>query len=369
MQSTSRIKTMLLPLLLWLAGGCASDIPPSGGPANIGQLQLVSSEPEPSRVNVSTRRIRLTFNHEITARQLINALHISPFLGEYDLSCDGKSAELIVDKPLDKNQTYSITINKTLRENQGRSFAAPFTMAFSTGPVIDNCTISGKVINNDLSPAKNALLLAFAERNNNDDTENLLTRRPDYLIQAEASGAFSFKHLAAGSYRVIAINDSNNDLRYTAGSEEIGLSSTALVPTGSADLLFRLSVIPKSAKPAKDNSAVTSSDTGSIAGRCFAAGEEIVVEASSQTASFSTTASRGKKGIFHYSFAELPPGSYTISAFVSSRSKKREPKPQWNSGSIHPYQPAEPFGYYPEKVTVRARWRTEHIDIRINNAL
>jgi len=369
MQSTSRVKTMLLPLLLWLVGGCASDIPPSGGPAHIDQLQVISSKPEPSEVNVSTRRIRLTFNHEITARQLVNAIHISPSSGEYDMNTDGKSAELNFDKPFNQNETYSIAINKNLRDNQGRTFNSPYTMAFSTGAVLDNSTISGKVINNDFSPATNALLFAFSQKEKRAEKENLLTRMADYLVQADASGAFSFKHLAAGSYRIIAINDSNNDLRYTAGTEETGLSSTALVQTGSVDLLFRLSRIAKSAQPATVTPAPSTSDTGSISGRCFAAGEEIVVEASSATASWSTTAFRDKKGIFTYVFADLQPGIYTVSAFISSKSKRNEPKKQWNPGSIHPYQPAEPVGYYPEKVTVRPHWRTEHIDIQINKAL
>ena len=368
MQSTSRIMTMLLPLLLWL-GGCASDIPPSGGPAHIDQLQVISSEPGPSAVNVSTRKIRLTFNHEITARQLVNAIHISPSSGEYDINTDGKSAELRFDKPLNQNETYSITINKNLRDNQGRTLTAPYTMAFSTGAVLMNNSISGKVINNDFSPATNALLLAFLQQNKTAANENLLTKRPDYLVQAEASGAFSFKNLAAGSYKIIAVNDSNSDLRYTAGSEEVGLGSTAHIPTGSVDILFRLSRIPGSTKTASTIPAGVSSETGSISGRCFASGQDIIVEAARNTASFHTTASRDKKGRFTYVFPALPPGSYTISAFIASKSNKNEPKWPWHPGTIHPYQPAEPFGYYPGKVTVRPRWRTEHIDIRINNDL
>jgi uncharacterized protein (DUF2141 family) len=368
MQSTFPMHISLI-MLLWLAAGCASDIPPSGGPANTSQLQVAASDPAPSSVNVSTSTIRLTFNHDITSRQLLNALIFSPSIGEYDMTTNGKSAELRLDSPLAPNQTYSININKTLRDNQGRTFPAPFTMAFSTGTVIDNCTISGKVINNDFSPATNALILAFAEHPKTADTENLVTRKPDYVIQAETSGAFSFKHIAAGSYRIIAVNDRNNDLRYTAGSEEIGLSSTAIIQAGSVDLLFRLSRIFKSTQPAAVNPAAASSDTGSVSGRCFASGQYLVVEASSQTASYSTTASRDKKGIFHYSFAELPPGSYAVSAYISSSSKKTNPKQQWNSGSINPFQPAQPFGYYPEKVTVRARWTTDHIDIHIKNAL
>ena len=355
---------MLFMLLLWIASGCASDIPPSGGPTNTDPLRILFSDPAPLSLNVSTGIIRLTFNHEVTARQLLNALIFSPSIGVYDITIDGKNAELSLDKPLARNQTYSITLNKTLRDNMGRTFAAPYALTFSTGATINNSTISGKVINNDFSPATNALILAFAEDPGTTGTGDLLQNIPDYLVQADITGTFSFHHIAAGSYRIIAINDKNNDLHFAPGSEEIGLCSTALVPTGSANLIFRFSELSRKSQPSSVKTPPAPSETGGISGRCFASGEEIVVEASTPTASFSTTASRNKKGVFHYSFKELPPGSYTISAYSSNR-KKNETKSPWNPGSVNPFLPAEPFGYYPEKVTVRAHWSAEHIDIHI----
>ncbi len=371
MQSTLRIMKVFPILLLWLASGCASDRAPSGGPLDTTPLQVIFSDPAQSSVRVSTKTIHLKFNHEITGRQLLNALIISPSLGDYDISVDGKEAEIRAFKPLEQKRTFSITLDKKLSDNRGHSLPAPYTLAFSTGEVIDSGTITGKVVDADFSPATNALILAFAERPANNGAENLLQRKPDYFVQAENSGEFSFRHLAAGSYRIVAVNDQNGDLHYNAATEEVGLCSTAIIPTGSADLLFRLSGIqghnhkplskPASKAPAADA-------TGTLSGTCVASAQYVIVEASSQTASYSTTASRDRSGTWHYSFAELPPGSYTISAYVPLSSKKTDTKQQWNPGSIEPYQPAEPCGYYPEKVTVRPRWTTEHIDIHINTS-
>jgi len=365
MQHASRPINRLFILLLLMTGGCASDIPPSGGPANTDPLQVIFSDPAPSSLNVSTRRIRLTFNHEITARQLLKALIVSPSLEQYDITVDGNDAEIRVEKPLANNQTYSITLSTTLQDNLGRTFAAPYALSFSTGAIINNGSISGKVINYDFSPAPNALILAFADHPEKSGKGELLNNIPDYLIQADRSGTFSFHHLAAGSYRIIAINDRNNDLSYTTGSEEFGLSSTALVQTGSTNLLFRFTELSRKTQRTSSEPAPTPSETGSISGRCYASGEKIVVEASTQTASFSTTATRDKRGIFYYSFNELPPGSYNVSAYLYSKRKLKEQKPPWNPGSIKPFLPAEPFGYYPEKVTVRAHWSAEHIDIHL----
>ncbi len=368
MQSTSRIMKVFLMLLLLLASGCASDRPPSGGPADTTPLKVLFSDPAPSAVNVTSNRIRLTFNHDITVRQLLNALVISPPISDYDLAVDGKSVEISGFKSLEQNKTYIITIDKNLRNYRGNSFQRPYTMAFSTGAVIDNGIISGKVINADYSPASNALLLAFAERPETRNTGSLLQREPDYLIQAEKSGTFSFRNIASGSYRIVAVNDRNSDLRFNPATEERGLCSTALVPAGSSDLLFRLSVIQddsskRLSKPVSKEPAST--ETGGISGTCFASGQYVIVEASSLTASYRTTVSREHDGSFHYSFPELSPGSYTISAFIPFANKKPDSEQQWNPGSLEPFQPSEPFGFYPDKVTVRPRWTTEHIDIHI----
>jgi uncharacterized protein (DUF2141 family) len=368
MQSTTRITNVFLILLLSLASGCASDRPPSGGPLDTTPLQVVLSDPAPSAVNVSTNTIHLTFNHEVSVRQLLNTVIIAPPIGEYDLAVHGKGAEIKGFKPLEQGQTYILTLDKNLRDNSGRTFRSPFTMAFSTGAVIDNGIISGKVINADFSPATNALILAFAEHPETVRSGNLLQREPDYFMQADASGVFSFNHLARGLYRLIAVNDRNSDLHYNAGSEETGLCSAAVIPTGSSDLLFRFSRIKRNTgklltKPVSKRSEVA--ETGTISGTCFAAGPYVIVEAASSTASYSTIASHEMNGMLHYSFPELPPGSYTISAFIPADNKKPDSGRQWNPGSIETFQPAEPFGFYPEQVTVRPRWTTEHIDIHI----
>ena len=570
MQSFYRFMKMFFILLLWLYGGCASDRPPTGGPVDTTPLQVVLSNPAPSSVNVSTDRIHLTFNHYISGRQLLNALFFSPSIGAYDIDVKGKEVEIIVQKPLEKNRTYVITIDKNLRDYRGRSFSAPCTFAFSTGPIIDTGIISGNVINADFSPAANALLLAFTYRPEPSPSGTLLTREPDYLIQANTSGAFSFNHIASGLYSIIAVNNRNNDLRYNYKTEEAGLSTVSVVPAGFSNLMLKIDALQsnidglvscspleqqlleiKFARPlnitsfdpekleirhpvthtlipvvtwfSKNRSlnekefiivtdklqpnqpylisynahdgkganravpfyglsrhtgnrlfsvtlspenisepayldmawpslgkvvviklsaplpesafskAITLSETGtgqkepihfslitidprtfalkptsgfqpgrtysvsvnpsatdtsgkakpvvsqfrtaekketgSISGTGHASGKYVVIEAklsgSGSATTYSTSVHCDKNGTFRYVFPELPPGSYTVSAFIHSGSKPPAPYQQWDPGTIEPYKPAEPFGFYTEPVKVRAGWTTEHIDLQI----
>jgi hypothetical protein len=108
-------------------------------------------------------------------------------------------------------------------------------------------------------------------------------------------------------------------------------------------------------------------ETGSISGTGHASGMYAVIEAkvSGSPSTFSTTTRCDKNGTFRYIFPELPPGNYTVSAFIPSGSKPPAPYQQWNPGSIEPYRPAEAFGFFAEPVKVRAGWTTEHIDIQI----
>ncbi len=563
---------MLFILLLWLSGGCASDRPPTGGALDTTPLQVLFSNPAPSSVNVSIDKIHLTFNHYISGRQLLNSLLFSPSIGTYDIAVNGKEVDIRVFKPLEKNRTYLITFDKNLRDTQGHTLPGPYTIAFSTGPLIDTGVISGKVVNADFSPAANALLLAFSEHSSTAAAASLLTREPDYLIQANATGAFSFNNIGKGFFKIFAVNNRNNELRYNYKTEEVGLSSASLVPAGSSNLMFRLdglhstadgivscspleeqgleitfgrpinitsfnpekleirhaeshSLIPAvtwfsknrslyertflvvtaklvpnepylisyraddgtgtirtipfygSSRPkvirplsitiAPDNGsnpahldlawpslgkvvvirlsdprteselshAITLSetasgtegnlrfsltnidprtfalkpangfqpgrsyrvsvnpadfrniteksdqvtpvvsqfrtaekkDTGSISGTGHASGKYVVIEAklSGSASTFSTTALCDKNGTFRYLFPELPPGSYTVSAFIPSGSKPPGAYQQWSPGSIEPYRPAKAFGFFAEPVKVRAGWTTEHIDIQI----
>jgi hypothetical protein len=571
MQSIPRIMTVLFTLLILLCTGCASDRPPSGGPADTTPLQVIFSDPAPAAINVTSGKIRLTFSQEISARQLTNSLLFYPAVGNYDITVNGKDAEIRFYKPLENNRTYTLSLDRNLRDYRGRTFSAPYTLAFSTGPVIDTGTIGGTVLNENWSPATNALVLAFAEQpNRNGGTTNLLTGEPDYLVQANSAGIFTFSNIRSGAYRIFAVNDRNSNRRYNYRTEETGQSSSELVYSNrreSTGLVLRLSgmqsdigtlvscrsitrdkleislskpvmtssfdagnieirhagsktLVPVVAAYSKNRSmldrefiivtaglepavpclislrtdeqngktggiafynssrsyakqplsvtilpenrsdpayldrawpslgkvvilelsapqeesavsraitleetgngtqenlrfslikidsrtfalkpdggyraghsyrvsinsgsgltakpvisrfkAAAKEDSGTLTGTCFAAGEYVVVEAraAGSAASYSTTAVRERNGAFRYTFPELPPGSYTVSAFVPEGKKQPEPYRQWNPGSLAPYKPAEPFGLHPGPVMVRAQWTTANIDIHINS--
>ncbi|NTV98042.1 MAG: hypothetical protein HGA70_02635 [Chlorobiaceae bacterium] len=565
MQGTNRITGFLAILLVMLACGCASDRPPSGGTADTTPLRVLLSSPEPSEINVSSRSIRLKFNHFFTGRQLVKAISFSPSVGPYDLSVEGKNAEIKFLEPLNSNSTYILFIDKNLKDFKGRSFSEPFSIAFSTGPSINGGTIEGNVCTGEYSPAGSALVLAYASGREPGNMADLLKSAPDFRTQTNASGAFSFRNLPPGQYRIFAVNDRNGDMRYSGPVEEVGLTASPTIPDGSAGLSIMLSrsstvpgivascraidrnhleirtkvpvspsvfreslpeireadsgsplpvvswfgknmsllddefilstgimrhgklyrtaagasegiefygsgakpeatplkaavfpengsdpafldkawpsqgnavVIrfslpqdeqavtravslqdagsgtglkcsvttldprtfalkplsgfkpgstykvtvametiappaPKSEKPIAVESLFTASmpdDAGTLTGSCVARGPFIIVEArmaGSRSSIYRTRASRDRSGIFRYTFNGLPPGQYTVMAFVPATEKEPDLWRPRFPGSLEPFRPAEPFSLSLPTVNVRARWVTEHIDISI----
>ncbi len=350
--------------LLFFAGGCASDYPPSGGIADNQPLQIISSQPAPSSRNVTSNTIRLTFNREVSEKTLFNNVHIIPSIGTYDIIRNGKSVDIKAEQPFAPNQTYILTFDKQVKDMKGRGLSSQYQLAFSTGKDIDRGNITGIVFHGDFSPANNALILAFNASNMKRESNTLLENRPDYKIKADASGAFSFQNIEAGKYRIIAVNDRNNDDQYTNESEEIGVSSIALISSGTTNVWLRFPETNSTTAHQKNSSDATTA-TGSIAGKVLAKGRFVLIEAASATSTYHTIASNPKNATFLYSLPALPAGSYMISAYIPAETKTAVTLQHWNSGKIYPFQPADSFGFYPEKVRVRSGWRTDNINITI----
>jgi len=347
-------------LLLWgVAGGCASDRPPSGGPADNTPLRIISSEARHSNGGLPASTVHITFSHPVSGRELLKSLVFSPAIGNYDLSVRGRTAEIRIYEPLKPGVTYRVMLDKYLRDARGRSLDNTGSVAFSTGTPIDRGVIAGKVYHHNLTPAPEALLLAYAA---NRGTE------PDYLVQAEADGSFRLENLAGGAYLVYAVNDRNRNLRFDRASEAVAVADRPELAVGTTSLLLRFAPGPTTGdvqpQPAEETEPT---ETGTLSGSCRADAKRLTVEARrhKDNASFLTTAVGAAKGVFRYTFSALPPGTYTVSASIPSAPKQNGAPQAWKPGSLDPFTPSETFGVYPDTVRIRPGWVTDAIDFTL----
>ena len=239
----------LLSALCLLLAACALDRAPTGGPKDTAPLEILSVSPPSSSVNTSPQKIVFNFNRYVPAWSLKKALVFSPAITDYTLEAGGTDAEILFTKPLGKNKTYTITLNKSLRSSRGNELEQSYTYAFSTGEKINRGIIGGRVFSNDTRPLPRALVLAYAVTNNDTRSFNPLDRTPDYSVQTGRDGKFIFEYLAEGSYRLLALQDRNGDQRLNPENEPFGTGHEKLITTGTLDNLFRLAESQRTPQP------------------------------------------------------------------------------------------------------------------------
>jgi hypothetical protein len=72
---------------------------------------------------------------------------------------------------------------------------------------------------------------------------------------------------------------------------------------------------------------------------------------------------RPSKGIFSFAFRDMPPGSYTITGFTPSAASSVTSRALWNSGSVRPFIPCDPFTAV--MLELREGWSVENVRLDI----
>lgn len=200
-------------IALILATGCATPVPPSGGPTDETPPELVEATPEQGAVNVDARTVRFTFSEHVDEASFTRAFSISPsFEGPVDFSWSGRSVVVRFPEPLRENTTYVLTIDTNLLDIHRVALSSPIVYAFSTGPTISAGALAGRVVaSSDGTPVAGVDVLAYARPDST--APDTLDNRPAYRTQTDSEGIFSFEYLTEQFYYVPALQDENRNLK------------------------------------------------------------------------------------------------------------------------------------------------------------
>jgi hypothetical protein len=214
--------------LAW--GSCANPTTPEGGPKDMSPPEIIAVYPEPDATNVRTDVIRFRFNKFVDRNTFQQALFMSPVIPNIEYIWKGREVELRLHDSLRVNTTYSITIGTDVRDTRERTrMSQSFTLAFSTGPVIDIGQISGKIY--DKEPA-GIFIYAYILRDSvMADTLNPAYSEPDYITQTGEKGEFTLPYLVFGQYRILAIRDQFRNRLYDKINDAIGVYVTDITLT------------------------------------------------------------------------------------------------------------------------------------------
>lgn len=119
---------------------------------------------------------------------------------------------------LPDSTTFVVTIGPGAQDYHGVALATPRAFAFSTGPVVDNCIVTGSVGASG-APVQGATV--WLSRNPALPDSTGVLPPPGRAALTDENGTFRFAHVGASSvaYSIVAFLDADRDGRYDPAAE------------------------------------------------------------------------------------------------------------------------------------------------------
>jgi len=211
--------------------GCAQIGSPTGGPRDSIPPELVNAIPKLMTTNFKGNKITLNFNEYIDVQDVSNNLLVSPLpktnpIVDYKL----KTVTVKLKDSLIDNTTYTINFGNAIKDNNEGNPFRNFTYVFSTGKTIDSLQISGSVMIAQTGKA-DSTIIALLYRNADDSAVQKI--KPNYIAKLDSLGNFTFKYLAAGSYKIYALKDGDGGKYYNSKIEMFAFADSLVTAAES----------------------------------------------------------------------------------------------------------------------------------------
>jgi len=208
---------------------CANPGMPTGGPKDSIPPVVVRTVPEFEAKGYRGKAVNLTFSEYIQSGDVSKSLVVSPPLRKPPV-VKMKSKTLILDfgDNLKPGSTYSLDFRNSVKDNNEGNVLRDLRFAFSNGPELDTLTLGGYVrIAENMEPVLDALVVLHSL----DTISAFRDSIPDYIAKTDSAGFYRFTNIAAGNYRLYALQDADNSLTYNSSEELIAFYDSLVVPT------------------------------------------------------------------------------------------------------------------------------------------
>ena len=224
---------MLITLVMTIYS-CARMGQPDGGWYDETPPRIIGSSPADKGVNVKTRKVSINFDEYIKVDNPTEKVVISPPQIETpEIKGEGKRITVELKDSLRRNTTYTIDFSDAITDNNEDNPLGNYTYSFSTGDQIDTLEVSGYVLDaQTMEPIKGILVGLY-----NDLTDTVFTKKPLLRVsRTDSRGRFVVKGIAAGKYRVYALQDADNNYFFNQKSEQIAFMDDVIEPTFKPDI-------------------------------------------------------------------------------------------------------------------------------------
>lgn len=241
---------IILGILTLLFIQCAKRGTPEGGEKDITPPEFLRASPENYSTNFNAEEIRINFDEYIRLEkpqeQIIVSPPMTPAPDILPLGSPSRRVTIGINDTLEENTTYTINFGRSIVDNNEGNPLPFFKYIFSTGDYIDSLAVSGTVSDARLrepDPFVSVMLYEMDE----DYTDSLIYNQPPkYITSTLDSVNFELANLKEGTYRLVAIQDLNNNYNFNPAREKIGfIEDSVTIPTDETyNLVMFREVLP-----------------------------------------------------------------------------------------------------------------------------
>ena len=216
--------------IIFSVGGCASIVPPLGGPRDSLPPVIIEVDPPNQSTNFNSNRITIKFDEYVELENYFENMIVSPLPKVFpDVKRKLKTIEIKLKDTLEKNTTYALNFENAIKDVNEGNKAKDLLYVFSTGNHVDSMQLSGNVkIARNNKP--DSTLTVMLHRNMNDSA--VVKERPRYIAKLDSAGTFLFRFLAPGTYRLYALKDESGTYSYFEKTQVFAFADSSIVLKG-----------------------------------------------------------------------------------------------------------------------------------------
>ncbi len=214
---------------------CASILSPTGGPKDSLAPVIIAMTPDNFTTNFEAKKIYIEFDEFVQIKDQQKEFFTSPAMKKAPtIYTKGRGIMIDIKDTLLENTTYSLNFGSAIRDNNESNPLNSMRYVFSTGPTIDSMIVSGYTADSYKADSVSKTFIYFFIA---DSLENvpqydstLFKYKPAAIARAEKNGIFIAQNLKPITYRVYAIEDTNDNQMYEPGTDQVGFIGEDIAP-------------------------------------------------------------------------------------------------------------------------------------------
>lgn len=193
---------------------------PSGGPKDTIPPIVLKTTPPNGATNFSGKRVEVVLNEYPKLKDPQKQFIISPPMSPNPIyRTKGKGVIVEFQDSLRSNTTYHLDFGSSITDNTEGNALEDFSLTFSTDSTINIGRIKGRTLDAySLEPIEDVMIFVYEK-----DIDSLpFTSLPDGLARTSKKGFFIADRLKQQPYKLVAVEDKNNNHKYEPGMEKVG---------------------------------------------------------------------------------------------------------------------------------------------------